>query len=186
VLVICGPGNNGGDGLVCSRHMFHFGYSPTVLYPKQTDKPLYKNLVLQNQLLNISVLSDLPKDLDSEYQLIVDAIFGYSFKGDIRSPFDKIIEHLNERSHVPILSVDVPSGWNIMEGNIGNKGLRNPAMLVSLTAPKLCAKWFNGVHYLGGRFVPPSMAKQYDMNLPAYPGDAQVVLLGRGNSSNKL
>ncbi|XAR62108.1 Pyridoxal 5'-phosphate synthase [Bertholletia excelsa] len=53
-------------------------------------------------------------------------------------------------------------------------------MLVSLTAPKLCAKRFVGPHhFLGGRFVPPSIIDKYKLQLPPYPGTSMCVRIGK-------
>lgn len=57
------------------------------------------------------------------------------------------------KTKIPIVAVDIPSGWDVDKGPT-KEGLRAD-MLVSLTAPKLCAKGFKGRHFLGGRFVPP-------------------------------
>jgi NAD(P)H-hydrate epimerase len=50
-----------------------------------------------------------------------------------------------------------------------------PSVIVSLTAPKRCVESFTGVHYLGGRFVPPSLLRELDLSLPSYPGTDQVM-----------
>jgi len=178
VLVISGPGNNGGDGLIAARHLVHFGYKPHIYYPKRVDKPHMKNLVKQCQAYHIEFLDALPnstREIEDKYQIIVDAIFGYSFKGDIRPPFNGIIEIL-KAIKIPIASVDIPSGWDVEQGNINNTGF-NPALLVSLGSPKLGVKDFKGLHYLGGRFVPPSLDEKYQLQLPQYPGSDVVVKL---------
>lgn len=167
VLVLCGPGNNGGDGLVCARHMKLFGYSSEVFYPVRTDKPLYHNLVHQCNTSGVSV-SDLLPDNINQYDLLVDALFGFSFKPPVRPKFLTVMNALKTTCR-PICSIDVPSGWSI-EGVPDDDGI-NPELLISLTAPKECAKSFKGkYHYLGGRFVPEELAEKYQLQLPPYQG----------------
>ncbi|VVA16249.1 PREDICTED: pyridoxine/pyridoxamine 5'-phosphate [Prunus dulcis] len=188
VLAICGPGNNGGDGLVAARHLHHFGYKPSVCYPKRTAKPLYTGLVTQLESLSVPFISveDLPLDLSKDFDIIVDAMFGFSFHGSPRPPFDNLIQKLvcinnydqTRQKSSAVVSIDIPSGWHV-EGDGGAEGIK-PDMLVSLTAPKLCAKKFFGPHhFLGGRFVPPSIADKYKLRLPPYPGTSMCVRIGR-------
>lgn len=121
ILIVAGPGNNGGDGLVAARHLYHFGYKDVqvavcscaatrgnnstetehiliwlqLFYPKQTDKPLYKGLVTQLKSLNIPMptIDDITaKPLRDQFDVVVDSIFGFGFTGAPRPPFDKIIE----------------------------------------------------------------------------------------------
>lgn len=189
VLAICGPGNNGGDGLVAARHLHHFGYKPFVCYPKRTPKPLYDGLVTQLESLSIPFLSveDLPVDLSNDFDVLVDAMFGFSFHGTPRPPFDDLIRRLIQlRTHdqmhqkTPVIvSIDIPSGWHVEDGDINGDGIR-PDMLVSLTAPKLCTKKFYGPHhFLGGRFVPPSIVDKFKLQLPPYPGTSMCVRIGK-------
>jgi NAD(P)H-hydrate epimerase len=91
--------------------IFFQGYEPVIFYPKRPNKPLMNNLATQCQKMNIPFLSALPSstDINSEYKFIVDAIFGFSFKGDVRTPFDEVLKTLKE-VQVPLCAVDVPSG----------------------------------------------------------------------------
>ncbi len=64
-----------------------------------------------------------------------------------------------------------------MEKGCPDGGIQ-PEFLISLTAPKQCAKHFHGKwHFLGGRFVPPDLAKKYELCLPPYPGAEACVEL---------
>lgn len=90
--------------------------------------------------------------------VILDAIFGFSFKGPVRPPFDAALK-LIARSGLPIVSVDIPSGWDVETGKEGlelGEGVPvlEPDVLVSLTSPKEGVREFGGRHFLGGRFVP--------------------------------
>ncbi|KAL7978400.1 hypothetical protein Chor_014939 [Crotalus horridus] len=177
VLIVCGPGNNGGDGLVCARHLKMFGYEPTLYYPKRPNKPLFEGLTTQCKKMEIPFLTEFPSEaalIDEVYGLVVDAIFGFSFQGAVREPFGTILSTL-EKVTIPVVSIDIPSGWDVEKGN--PDGLQ-PDMLISLTAPKKAARHFQGrYHFLGGRFVPEALQKKYALNLPPYPETDSVLRL---------
>ncbi|KAL6813234.1 YjeF N-terminal domain-containing protein [Trichoderma sp. SZMC 28013] len=198
ILVACGPGNNGGDGLVAARHLFYYGYKPTIFYPKRSKNELYQRLAKQLEDLEVPFVDDFPTAMKSTDH-IVDAIFGlclvsrsskqvsrwltlalgFSFSGEVREPFPDVIKSLQE-TKIPVTSVDAPSSWDIENGppktGLGSSFM--PTALVSLTAPKPLVNHFTGRHFVGGRFVSPSIAKKYNFDVPPYQGIDQVVEIG--------
>ena len=143
ILTLCGPGNNGGDGLVASRYLKEFGNEVDILYPKKNTKnALYTRLITQCENYEIKIsekIYDNKEDYEKifkNYDVIVDALFGFSFKGEIRQPFKTIIESMKKYEN-KIISIDIPSGFDIDKGNIFNTFI--PKGLVSLTLPKLCS-----------------------------------------------
>ncbi|CAG9529688.1 unnamed protein product [Cercopithifilaria johnstoni] len=181
ILIICGPGNNGGDGFVCARHLTLLGFEPFIFYPKQSKSELMERLVMQTKKLGISHIDENifknPSEMKNKFTLVVDALFGFSFKPPLREPFDEIIEAVN-KSSLPVVSIDIPSGWDVEKGPLEGEPAFNPDVLISLTVPKLCAKHFHGrAHYVGGRFVPKALAVKYHLDLPEYPGTDCVVKL---------
>lgn len=108
-------------------------------------------MTTQLKSLAIPFTEDFPAAL-KETDHIVDAIFGFSFSGEIREPFPAIIKALAETS-IPVTSVDAPSSWDIEDGPPKEGPGKDfiPSTLVSLTAPKPLVKYFGGRHFVGGR-----------------------------------
>lgn len=169
VFIFCGPGNNGGDGLVAARHLKHFGYEPHIVYPKQAKGDIFVNLVHQLHELNIPIFSEFPsQEILADTILVIDALFGFSFKGPLREPYGSMIQWMQSMQHtLPILSVDVPSGWDVDHGDVFSTGF-SPSATISLTLPKNCMSTYCGTHYVGGRFMPPSLASEFNLIMPNY------------------
>lgn len=77
------------------------------------------------------------------------------------------------RVRPPIVSVDIPSSWDVDLGNTLNAF--TPEVLISLSAAKKGVKEFKGKHFIGGRFIPPSVITKFDLGIPRYLGDSQIV-----------
>lgn len=112
--------------------------------------------------------------------MVLDAIFGFSFRGDPREPFKSALEALvTTRTHrsLPTVSVDIPSSWGVDSGKDESDLSKafSPDVLLSLTAPKLGSRAFSGSHWLGGRFIDETTNRKYDLRLPKYPDTSQVV-----------
>ncbi|GAA6034848.1 hypothetical protein JCM8097_009330 [Rhodosporidiobolus ruineniae] len=194
VLVCCGPGNQGGDGLVAARHLYQFGYAPSVFYPKESKGELFARLKKQCENLDLPLIAPPPSSSSSfpmapdaqdvafrraieNTDVVLDCVFGFSFHPPARAPFITVLNEFKKTTK-PILSVDIPSGWDVEKGNVGGEGF-TPDSLLSLTAPKLGVRSFveaGGKHLLGGRFVPPGIEIKYGLHLPRYPADGGQVV----------
>lgn len=68
-----------------------------------------QRLVKQVTLMGISFVDDVPSDLSTQFNVVVDAFFGFSFKPPVREPFGQILSKVVE-AKVPVFSIDIPSG----------------------------------------------------------------------------
>jgi len=114
ILILCGPGNNGGDGLALARHLGLRGFVVHVLLIGDVELSGDAGLqetICRRQGLSIERVSEaaaLPWSVD-EWDLIVDAIFGVGLSRPLEGLYEATVEWLDE-VELPILSVDLPSG----------------------------------------------------------------------------
>lgn len=82
--------------------------------------------------MDIAFLEKCPDaSVASKFRLIADGLFGFSFKPPVREAFRDIMDLMLEGG-VPVVSIDIPSGWNVEKGPEDEKSIK-PAMLISLT-----------------------------------------------------
>ena len=123
--VACGPGNNGGDGLVIARWLVDMDVDVTIIllpHPRLSTEMEAQLKICQELDLYILDFDEDSLTVDDaffETDLIVDALFGSGFKGEISGAAAQLLT-LIEDSPVPVLSVDIPSGLDADTGNSSN------------------------------------------------------------------
>jgi hydroxyethylthiazole kinase-like uncharacterized protein yjeF len=112
IAVFAGCGNNGGDGLVAARHLMKWGVDVTVFVVEGSRSELNQNN-LKKIPNNLKKSINNSKGFELEgFDLVVDALTGTGFKGEVRQPLAGIIEKIN-KSNAHKLSVDTPSAGRV-------------------------------------------------------------------------
>jgi len=124
VTVLCGPGNNGGDGFVVARHLNEAGWPVTVALLGARDK-LSGDAAHAASLWKGDLAPFTPDCLDGA-GVIVDAIFGAGLARHLAGPAVILVEAMKSR-RIPICAVDVPSGLDGASGLV--RGAAAPADL---------------------------------------------------------
>jgi NAD(P)H-hydrate epimerase len=145
VVIVCGKGNNSGDGLVIARHLANAAYDVSAILfarPEQlsADAALQWNIV---QKMGLSTQICAGKVLDqamlgvtfAKAQWIVDALFGTGLSGPVHEPLDLVIALINA-STAKVLAVDIPSGLDADTGQPLGATIR-AEHTVTFVAPKL-------------------------------------------------
>ena len=109
VLVLAGPGNNGGDAFVIARHLRQWWFNVSVVFTGEEKKLAADagNALQTWRAAGGAVLDAIPPQQD--WSLIVDGLFGIGLQRDINARHAGLVAAANN-SGVPILAVDVPSG----------------------------------------------------------------------------
>jgi NAD(P)H-hydrate epimerase len=137
VTVLCGSGNNGGDGLVAARYLFNRGCEVKVLLPGPEngftgDALLNLHIV---QAMGIPVTTFAASLLKPAPALLIDALLGTGLKGPVRAPFIEAIESINAAGK-PVLAVDIPSGLDADTGAVHGHAVRASVTVTMAMAKK--------------------------------------------------
>jgi ADP-dependent NAD(P)H-hydrate dehydratase / NAD(P)H-hydrate epimerase len=130
-LIVCGPGNNGGDGFVVARHLYARGAEVTVLGTRRADELTGDASVAARALLAVGVpiLPATPESIaDFRGSAVIDALLGTGIRGAVANEVALLIEAINA-SASPKFALDVPSGldahWGaVHEGPRGRVAVR--------------------------------------------------------------
>ncbi|OYD15827.1 NAD(P)H-hydrate epimerase, partial [candidate division WOR-3 bacterium JGI_Cruoil_03_44_89] len=177
IVVVCGKGNNGGDGFVIARWLIKKGADVCVfLIGKKDDVrgDAHINLNILSgmdievrEIIDDGTLSPFRESLKDAY-IAVDAIFGTGFKGEIGGITAHVINLINEKG-IPVVSVDVPSGVDCENGDVGSVCV-NATLTCTMCLPKRGLYLYPGKMHCGKLRVtdigaPPSLFDEATVEL---------------------
>ncbi len=118
LAVICGPGNNGGDGYVVARRAHEAGLTPNVMQCADGTRPGADAGSARDRLVAAGIaIQPFQASLLAQCDVIVDALFGTGLDREIHGEWRAAIEAINACA-VPVLALDIPSGLHADSGRI--------------------------------------------------------------------
>jgi NAD(P)H-hydrate epimerase len=135
--ILCGGGNNGGDGFVIARHLHNMGWRVRLLLsstPDRLTKDARANFEIVSEMcarhgaiefvgLNAGGMAPDPFAI-GEDEVVVDALLGTGFAGEVRTPTAELISKVNAASPRSVVAIDVPSGLDCDTGEPSNATIR--------------------------------------------------------------
>jgi len=160
VTIVCGKGNNGGDGFVVSRYLINqkisvdvyiMGTVSSIVGDAKKNLDIIVGLGLKPKIIkNKNDLRKLRLSL-SNSEIVVDSFFGTGFSGRIRGIGEDVVREINE-SGIHIVSVDTPSGIDSDTGNVSGEAVKAD-LTVTMGLPKVGQFLYPARHYVGELYV---------------------------------
>lgn len=197
ILVITGPGNNGGDGLVAARYL-EDGGAQVILYLCSQRSTEDKNFKLTQERNIIIVKADQDKDFGeleqhlTSSEVVIDAIFGTgrsrSIEGIFKQVLIRVIAAKENRSELYVIAVDMPSGLDANTGAV-DPNCPHANVTITLGYPKPGLYNFPGADRAGKIIIadigiPPALSQHITTELITKDW-AKSVLPQRPASANK-
>ena len=137
ILILCGPGNNGGDGFVAARHLARHGAKVVVVLVASEGRPLGKDAArnwdrLDNEDHVERVHTSVARDVGILAQaiekagVVVDALLGTGTAGPLREPIRSAVDLIAKarRAGIPIVAVDCPTAVDLTSGDLSDPIVR--------------------------------------------------------------
>jgi hydroxyethylthiazole kinase-like uncharacterized protein yjeF len=123
IVVLCGSGHNGGDGVVAARYLHDWGYKVKVWWvknPQEWEGDVAQHYQIAKRLgVSFESFARIPQTHRvsrlRQSNLLIDALLGTGTRGEIRGLYRDAIEAINQ-SHRPVVAVDIPSGLDSDRG----------------------------------------------------------------------
>jgi NAD(P)H-hydrate epimerase len=173
IFILVGSGGNGGGGLVAARFLFNWGAYVNVFMTKAIEElegeTKHQAMILDNMGVPLHLapsIIEISPEIDAD--LILDAVIGYSLNGEPRGNAAILIEFVN-KTQVPILSLDVPSGLNATTGDTYGPLTVKATATMTLGLPKVGLFKSNGRVYTGDLYladigIPFEVYKELDLH----------------------